>query len=300
MALSGPSWPSVAGAVTGIQVGAAMVASRFVIEETTPGALAFLRYALAVSCLLPVAIAAGGVRFERRDLPPVIGLGILQFGVLIALLNFGLRFVPSARAALIFATFPLITLIFAASFGHERLTVTKTVAVALTVVGVAAVLGEGALEPNRAAQSWVGEFAVLGSAVLGALCSVLYRPYLRKYSALPLGTLAMLGSVAFLAVLAAYEGFFAGAPAFTHDGWLAVVFIGLSSGIGYFLWLWALRHSSATNVTVFLALSPVTAAALGGLLLGERITVMLGIGIALIVFGIWLAHRPASRPESLD
>jgi drug/metabolite transporter (DMT)-like permease len=51
-------------------------------------------------------------------------------------------------------------------------------------------------------------------------------------------------------VLAAAEGFFAAPPRFTGGGWLAVGFIGLSSGIGYYLWLWALNHAPATQVTM--------------------------------------------------
>lgn len=37
----------------------------------------------------------------------------------------------------------------------------------------------------------------------------------------------------------------------------------------YYLWLWTLTHAAATNVTVFLALNPITVAGLGVLLLGE-------------------------------
>lgn len=53
---------------------------------------------------------------------------------------------------------------------------------------------------------------------------------------------------------------------------MAVGFIGVSSGIGYYLWLWALNHTTPTKVTVFLALSPVTATILGGVFLAERVS----------------------------
>ena len=78
----------------------------------------------------------------------------------------------------------------------------------------------------------------------------------------------------------------------TAGGWLAVVFIGISSGVGYYLWLWALGHATPTQVTVFLALSPVTAAGLGALLLGEGISTMSLLGLAAVALGLWLAHRP--------
>lgn len=75
---------------------------------------------------------------------------------------------------------------------------------------------------------------------------------------------------------------------------LAVVFIGTSSGIGYYLWLWALTHATPTRVTAFLALSPITAAGLGSLLLTEPISAMVVLGLGCVVLGLWLAHGHAA------
>jgi drug/metabolite transporter (DMT)-like permease len=63
-----------------------------------------------------------------------------------------------------------------------------------------------------------------------------------------------------------------------------------TSGIGYYLWLWALNHTTPTKVTVFLALSPVTAAGLGALFLAERISMMSFLGLACVALGLWIAH----------
>jgi drug/metabolite transporter (DMT)-like permease len=282
--------PIAAAAATGILVGSAMVVTRFVIHQTAPASLALLRYVIGFCCLLPPALLSARVQFERRDLLPIGLLGITQFGILIALLNYALQFIPSARAALIFATMPLLTMMLATALGHERLTLAKTLGVLLTIAGVGFALGEKAVQRGGVAHEWVGELAVFASALSGAICSVLYRPYLRKYPTLPVSAFAMLASVGFLAALAAAEGFFGSLPHFTAGGWLAVVFIGISSGIGYYLWLWALNHTTPTKVTVFLALSPITAAGLGAFLLGENISMMLFLGLACVVFGLWIAH----------
>jgi drug/metabolite transporter (DMT)-like permease len=107
-----------------------MVATRFVVDQTGPASLALLRYAIGFCCLLPVVLlSAERTRFARRDLLPIALLGITQFGILIAVLNYGLRYIPSGRAALIFATFPLLTMVLAAALGHERLTLPKILGV---------------------------------------------------------------------------------------------------------------------------------------------------------------------------
>jgi len=288
---------ALAAALAGVQVGAAIVATPFVVDQIGPASLALLRYAIGFCCLAPAALLAGPVRFAARDAVPIAFLGIVQFGVVVALLNVGLRHVSAARAALIFASFPLLTMLFAAAIGRERLSSAKSAGVALTIAGVALALGDRALAGAATADAWLGEAAVLASAASGAVCSVLYRPYLHRYPTLSVGAFAMLASVAFLAVLAAGEGFFAALPLLTVDGWSAVVFIGLSSGVGYWLWLWALGHATPTRVTVFLALSPITATVLGAGLLGEDVSTTVLAGLVLVVAGLWLAHRPRADED---
>ncbi len=273
---------------TGVQVGAAMVATRIVAHDVGPASLAMLRYVIAVLCLLPFLLAAPRFRFPPRDFIAVAGLGIVQFGVLIMLLNFGLRYMPAGRAALLFATFPLLTMIIAAALGRETMTWAKTAGVLLTIAGVGVTLGERLLH-QPAAGEWLGAGLVLASALCGAVCSVLYRPYLERCPTLPVGVLAMFASVVFLAGFAGFEGLFSAPLAIGLPGWGAIVFIGLSSGAGYLLWLYALKHASPTRVTVFLAMSPVTAALLGVVILDEPVTTGNLIGLATVAGGLWLA-----------
>ncbi|OGP61652.1 MAG: permease [Deltaproteobacteria bacterium RBG_13_49_15] len=282
----------VAAAATGIQVGSAIVATRFVIDQTDPVTLAFLRYLIGFCLLLIPAWRSARGWFSRRDLLPIAGLGITQFGILIVFMNFGLQFIPSARAALIFATVPLLTMTLGALIGCERMTLLKTTGVLLTIVGVGFALGEKVLFPAATEAGWIGELAVLASALCAAVCSVLYRPYLIRYPILQVSAFAMFASVGFLALAAGLEGSLISSLHFTTAGWLAVLFIGGSSAIGYYMWLWALGHSSPTQVTVFLSLSPITSAALGALLLAEPISALFITGLICVILGLWLAHRP--------
>ena len=275
----------LAAAATGVQVGAAITATRYVAADISPASLAFLRYAIGVACLVPPLMFAR-VRFARADILPIAALGIGQFGVLIALLNYGLRTVPAGRGALIFATFPLLTLVVAALVGHERVTLAKLAGILLTLAGVALALGD----KLAGSGSLLGEFAILASAATGAVCSVLYRPYLRRYPTLPVSAFAMAAAAAALLVPAAFDDLAVAPFSLTGGAWAAIVFIGLSSGGGYVLWLWALKTIAATRVTVFLALSPITAALLGALFLGEAITAMMIAGVACVAAGLWVAN----------
>jgi drug/metabolite transporter (DMT)-like permease len=289
-----------AAAATGVQVGAAIVASRFAVAEVPPLTLAMLRYAIGFACLLPFAwkALAPGQRSvpPARDLAGMAALGIGQFGLLIALLNWALQQLAAAQVALVFSLFPLLTLLCGAALGHERLTTPLLAGVLVSIVGVAC-----SLLPR--VDGWQGTegravLAVLAAALTGAICSVLYRPYLRRYPVVPVSAFAMLASVAALAALAWREDWIHRVGTFGTQAWLATGFIGLSSGIGYFWWLYALKHESATRVTVFLALNPVTAALLGWAILGEQPHAATWPALVLIAAGLWLATRVAVRADA--
>ena len=261
-----------AAAATGVQVGAAITATRYVAADISPASLAFLRYAIGVACLVPFVALAPRVRFARADILPIAALGIGQFGILIALLNYGLRTVPAGRGALIFASFPLLTLVVGAMFGHERVTIRKITGIFATLLGVFLALSDKVLNSGSidgGAAGLIGELAILASALTGAICSVLYRPYLRRYPTLPVSAFAMAAAAAALLIPAALDDLFVAPTQLTLSAWAAIVFIGLSSGSFYVVWLWALKNIAATRVTVFLSLSPITAVALGVALLGE-------------------------------
>jgi drug/metabolite transporter (DMT)-like permease len=277
---------ALAAAATGVQVGAAIVATRYVAADISPASLAFLRYAIGVACLMPVVAMAGRMRFARADILPIAALGIGQFGILIALLNYGLRTVPAGRGALIFASFPLITLIVAALLGHERVTARKITGIVATMSGVALALGDKIL----GAGSLAGELIILASAAVGAVCSVLYRPYLRRYPTLPISAFAMAAAALALFPFAALDDLFAAPAQLSFPAWAAIVFIGLSSGTFYVVWLWALKTIPASRVTVFLALSPITAIVLGVALLGEPVTAGMIAGVACVALGLWVAN----------
>lgn len=281
----------LAAAATGIQVGAAIAVTRFAIDDIGPFSLAFLRYLIGAACLAPVALMIARVRFERRDILPMAALGIGQFGILIVLMNFGLRTVPAGLGALLFAGFPFMTMILARMLGYEALSVPKTVGVLLCIAGVGVAVALDSLREGIDVGP-AGVVYILLSALSGAICSIYYRPYVAKYPPLAVSTLAMAASVLFLVGPAMPEGLVEAVPALTLPAWAAIVFIGVSSAIGYGCWLYALKHLSPTRVTVFLSLGPITGAIMGAVLLREPITVPVMVGCACVAAGLWFTSRP--------
>ena len=294
----------LAAAAAGVQVGVATVASRFVLAEVAPLTLAMLRYAIGLVCLLPFLLVAmlrhprpapGAAHanstrgFVAIDWVVMALLGIGQFGILVAALNYGLQFVSAVRAALIFSLFPLLTVMLSSALGYERVTPALLGGVLISIFGVSLALWPSLSAPGQ--RHWVGELAVLASALVGAICSVLFRPYLQRYPTLQVSTFSMLASVLFLGIAALPEAWPSHLGTLRVQVWAVVIFIGFSSALGYLAWLYALKHEPATRVTVFLALNPLTAAVLGQLLLAEVVDRWTVAGTGFVVLGLWLVNR---------
>lgn len=296
--MRGSGGPSaiVAAALTGVLVGAAMVSTRAVSADASPATLAFLRYLIGLCVLIGPAWLGTRVRFAWKDAAVLAGLGVFQFAVLIVLLNHALGVLPAATCALVFSTMPLFTMLLAVLSGQEAFSLPKLAGLACAVSGVAVLL-HGTQPGSIGGANHIGAMAALiGATVIGAVCSLLYRPLLQRYPALPTSVLAMCAAVVFLLALCAVTGQPLW-PSLSLTQWGHVGFIGLSSGVGYFCWLWALTRLEASRVVGFQALGPVTAAVLELLVGRQWPSWSLLISMALVVSGLLMTQRgrPVAR-----
>lgn len=277
-----------AAALTGLQVGSATFVTHFVVAEAGPASLALFRYLIALIIILPIAWPRLK-RMRPADLPPIALLGIGQFGLLILFLNISVEKIDPGRAMLIFATFPILTMVFAVAIGRERFTWRGATGIVMTVAGVALTLGALLDFGHLAMGQWIGCGAAFLSAVIGAACSIGYRPYLGRNPTVAVSFAAMAAAVVFLAVPAGLEGLFTHWSGFSAEGWASIAFIGFSSGVGYILWLHSLARLPASNVAAFLGLSPLVAAGLSVLFLGAPYTVADMAGLVLVIAGLAVA-----------
>ena len=279
---------TLAAATTGILVGAAMVSTRAVSPEASPATLAFLRYFIGMGVLAAPVWLGTRPRFARRDAFAISLLGIFQFAVLIVLLNHALAILPAATCALVFSTMPLFTMTLAVASRSEAFSLHKLFGFLIALTGVAILFGVPSAHPgsrNTGALS-----ALLSATLIGAVCSLLYRPLLKRYPALPTSALAMSAAVVFLVGLCWITAQPL-VPTLSMTQWGNVGFIGLSSGVGYFCWLWALSRLDASRVVGFQALGPVTAAVIEVVVTRQWPSSTLVVAVALVVSGLFVSQR---------
>ncbi len=280
---------NAAGAFGCMLTGGSIVATRYVIGQTDPVTLSFLRYLIAIACLLPVTVVL--LRRHRpspRDLAMLAVLGFAFFGLFPWLFTLSLQFTTAARGALALATAPLIALAIASALRMESFGVVKLAAVLTAIIGVAIALsgdarGLAAVGPDY----WIGDLVMLGAAAIAAAYSVGAKPLLTRHPALLVTCLSMLAGFAALAVPAGVIVADRGLPAFDTPGLIAVIFLGIGGGALQFgLWIWAVSRLTPTQASLFLTLTPVTAMVLGLVVLNEVFTTALLIGLFLVVAGL--------------
>jgi drug/metabolite transporter (DMT)-like permease len=308
MARGGVLLPSLAAAAASVFFGATVVAVRYVIVQTDPLTVAFLRHAIGTVLILPVLLFVRGRAVSARDLPAIAVLGIAMFGLFSYCSAGALQHIYAARGALILTTMPLFTLLLASLFRQEQFTALKLAGIALTIAGVAVALGSnGELGGHAGAQVWIGDAYMFTASFLGAVYNAFSPRYFRRYPALVVTVYSMIAGTLFLTAVAIPAGVFSPFVRLTPLGWAAIGFVGAFGAAGGFaLWVWALQRMTPTRVVVFLALNPLAATALAALLLAERVNAWFLLGLACVLVGIFVVNwqrrgfvevAPALRPS---
>ncbi len=262
------------------------------VPETTPVILAFLRYVIATSCVLGMLGRRAFPPMPRADRIELVILGVLFFGVFPWSFSASLTHLPAATVALVVATNPLVTLALSAIRGTEQLTPRIVSGQLLALGGIALALPWHSASSTADSTSWIGYAEVSTTVLCGAIYNVWSRPLLLRYSSAVITGQSMLAGTLALAPLALAQGIVTHTRTISPGGWGAVLFLGtLGGAVGFGLWGLALRRSTPSRVAVFLALNPITAIALGVVLLGEPITVRLVVALIAVLSGIQLATR---------
>jgi drug/metabolite transporter (DMT)-like permease len=268
--------------------------TRFVIGATDPVTLGVFRFGTGFLILLPIALASGRRWPKGRDWIAAALLGILFFFAFSVLFNFAYSLTTAARGALALSTMPVMTMLVAAAFGAERLGLRKSTGVVIAMGGVALALASGL--GNAPPGAWRGELVMLIATLCMSLYNVWSRPFMARADPLTFLTAGMGVAAACLLVWAILIGGFAVVRDFDAPQWLAVAYLGLlGSAVTFFLWVYALSHTTPTKVAVSITVNPIFAALVGALLIGEPVGIDLIIGLAAVFAGISIAATDRSR-----
>jgi drug/metabolite transporter (DMT)-like permease len=278
----------LAGVASSALGGMAAAVTRFVIGATDPVMLAVFRFGLGFLFLMLVALALRSRWPRGRDWLGVAALGVMFYGVFFVVYGESLTYTTAARGSLAVSTLPLLTMIVAALLGREHFTARKTLGVLVAMGGVAIALAAGL--SDAPAEAWRGDLMMVAGMLSMALYNVLSRPFMARSSPLGYATAGMGFGSACNMLAAWHGGSFSAVQSFGVAQWAAAVYLGAFAGaLGFYLWVYALERTTPTRVANTITVSPIAAALLAAVLVGEPIGTSLLIGVAAVGAGIWIA-----------
>lgn len=286
--------------------GTLWLAIKIGLRDLPPLSFAALRLVVALAVLLPL-LAARRVRppWRARDWAVISITGLLLLGLNYALVFWGTRHISSGLAAILQSSTPAFGLLFTRLLLPGMTAgVEKLFALALGVLGVAVIFA-GQLGANGGVGLW-GCAAVLGGAFSVGLAYVVVKAHGSHIEATTLAAGQMFFGALPLVILApAVEG----SPAAFH--WSAssvgaLLYLALAGSVVAFrLNYWLLERMEPTAVMSMAVVEPLLAAALGAIVLGERVTpqtlaggvcILLSVVLVMILEG----RRPAGVRAAAD
>jgi drug/metabolite transporter (DMT)-like permease len=277
--------------------GSTYLAIRVVVLALPPLISAGLRFAVAGAVVLAAVTVTRRLRATRprpRELAGAALVGCLLLVTGNGLVSIGEQHVPSAVAALTIASVPLWVVVFRRASGH-RVARGTMVGVAIGFVGVAGMLVptglQGAIDPISLAILVVAALSWASGSYLATLIAMPRDPFVSTAA-------QMLAASAVLVVAGLAIGERPDlAVAQAHpDSVLALAYlIVFGSLLAFTAYAWVLQHWPISRVATYAYVNPLVAVVLGGLILGEPLTMPILLGGAAIVVAVAVVIRQESR-----
>lgn len=279
--------------VTALIWGATFIAGRFLGPEIAPFPAAFLRF-VAATIFLAAFFLASKEPLPRLDLPLfalICGLGLTGVFAYNALFFRGLQTVPAGRAAIIVAANPVFVALFSWMLFKDPLSWRRAAGIATSLLGACLVITHGNLTEILAGSVTRGDLFIAGAMLSWVAYSLLGKKTMGRLTPLAAVTLSCLAGMLFLLPPALMQGVGAQAAALSWRGWTAILFLGVfGTGLGFVWFYQGIRERGASRASVFINFVPVSAAALGALMLSEPVDASLAAGGVLVLCGVALTN----------
>lgn len=277
--------------------GANAVAIKISLEGIGVFTTAGIRFGIAsITIFLWAKITGRSIKIRKEQIPQLFVISII-FTTQLSLFYLGLSNSNASRGTLLANFQPFFTLFLAHVFiPGDRITKRKTIGILMGFAGVAFVFME---KKGVASDFNIGDIMILTAAFLWACNAVYTKRIISAFQPFQLALFPMFFSVPL---------FFIGGMLWDHH-MITVVnnkIIGVmvyqslvTASFGFVVWMSLLQKYGAVALHSFIFIMPVTGVSLGGLILGEPITINILVALLMIVTGILIIHYRQRKPMPL-
>ncbi|HEY2591225.1 MAG TPA: DMT family transporter [Steroidobacteraceae bacterium] len=268
---------------------------RIAVQEVSPFVVAWGRVTLAALVLLPIAWRRGALHSLGPHMRPVGAFALIEFVVPFSAISVGEQWVSSSIAGILISGVPLTVVLISRFFGvHERIGPSRSLGLALGLIGVVSLLGFGTISGPL---GWAGAACLLLAVVGYAIGPLIIQRHLRGLDSIgPVA--ASLGIASAVLLLPAVMTF----PHHLPSGVIltSIVVLGLlCTAVAMLLMFYIVGHAGASRASLVAYINPAVAALLGVGFLNERLGVGGTVGFVLILLGSWLAARGAAPQRAV-
>jgi len=262
--------------------------------------LAWLRFGIAAVAMLTwLKRAPDEPALSPRDRRLVFLESFLGNFLFSVCMLFGVSLTSALAAGVIMAALPGVVALLSWWFLRERIARRVLAGIACAVGGIALVSfsRHESTTASASASLW-GNLLLLGAVTCEASYVVIGKKLTGSLSPKRISALINLWGLALVTPFGLWQAWRFDFGAVAGSAWWLLVFYSIAASmVTVWLWMTGLKHVPAAQAGVFTVMLPVSAAAVGVLLLGERFSAAQAAAFGLALAGVVLATWPA-RPQA--
>lgn len=221
---------------------------------------------------------------KPHDLWVFVGTGLLSFAFFTYCYYTSIKLNGMAVAAVLLYTAPIFVAIMSAIIFKNKITLPKTIAIILSVLGCAAV--SGLFSQNSSVISSIGILAGIGSGLGYALYSIFGKFAIdKKYESITITFYTFL----FASIVAVPQALADKFPKVTVDFkfiFIILAYVFITGILPYVFYTKGLEKTEPSFASLIATLEPVVAALLGMIIFGEILTIPMILGIIMIFISL--------------
>ncbi|HTC19018.1 MAG TPA: DMT family transporter [Stellaceae bacterium] len=268
------------------------VLGRAVRDDVPPVALTFARWAISALCLAPLAIPRlkGKGAILKRHAGLIAALGFLGVGFFQVAVYTGLRFTGAINAVLMNSVAPMFIIAIAWLIDGDRVTPRQFLGMLISFAGIVVIVTRGEFEQLLHLHFNIGDLIIFFAMPAWGFYCVLLRRVPKSLDTLGLLFAVNIAGLAMIAPAAAVEVLFFQAPRWTLFNLGTVLYIGVfASFLAYICWNRGVELVGANRAGFTTHLLPAFTTLLAVIFLGEELHPYHIVGIAVVLFGVYLA-----------
>jgi drug/metabolite transporter (DMT)-like permease len=213
--------------------------------------------------------------------------------------SFGLTYVSSTVGSVIISTIPVFAVIFAWVIYRERLRLINYLGVILSFAGVIIFItnntGNIEMNPRGLALMFLAVVSAVGYNM------VLHR-LTHEYDPVTIVNIQnIIGAVLFLPLFLIFDLKDLLATGFVAESFGSIILLAVFASCGAFvLFAYSVRHLGISRANIFSNLIPVFTAIFAFFIVGDRLTVRNGVGMAVVIAGLFLSQAGKNRKAVID